>query len=331
MGPVVARIANDPFPDTGCFQPVDIPRPFDVGYTVFGPVVMAFLLWLANHPQAVDVDRVFFLSREGYLLQLVWERIRAAGAMHLPASTYLLSSRRTAMASAQAVRFNPDEILEGSDFAGSVGDLLSSRLGLDLAGDHSLTDRWVNLPEDEKVVRGVLEELHDRIVEHGNKELGGLVDYLEASGLSSSHAPAIVDIGYSATIQKHLQTVLGRGLRGFYMGTLAKAVQIEEAGGSAYGCFVEGHPGWIEPTPFLLHSLLMEAFLTAPSGQTGAGRASQWASGRLVPDRPSDRRRAECPDRTPRRRTRLLRRTTSAHTGGRCSTCPSIPKSPFRW
>ncbi len=287
MGPVVARVANDPYPDTGRFRPVDLPRPFDVGHAVFGPVVMAFLLWLANHPQGADVDRVFFLSREGYLLQLAWERIRAAGATHLPASTYLLSSRRTAMASAQAVRFNPDEIVEGSDFEGTIEDLLSSRLGLELAGDLPFTGTTVRLPRDEEVVRSVLDQVRDRVVDHGGKELAGLVEYLGASGLSSARNPAIVDIGYSATIQKHIQTVAGRGLRGFYMGTLAQASQVREAGGSAFGCFVEDHPGWSEPTPFLLHSLVLEAFLTAPSGQT---ERAEMRDGRVVASFRADHR-----------------------------------------
>ena len=268
MGPTVARVANDPFPENGQFRPVDIPYPTDVGYSVFGPVVLGFLTWLANHPALEAVDHVFFLSREGLLLREAWEKVRAEVARDLPASTYLLTSRRSSMASAQGVRFNPHEILEGSGFEGTAKDLLSSRLGLELESDDPFLDDTISLPEDEGAMLGFLERHQDQIVAHGLDEFDGLSGYLEASGLGTSATPAVVDIGYSATIQKHLQTVLHRGLVGFYMGTVVKARQVEEAGGSAFGCFIENLPEWTGSSPFLVHSLILEAFLTAPHGQT---------------------------------------------------------------
>jgi FMN phosphatase YigB (HAD superfamily) len=268
LGPTVARIANDPFPENGHFSPVDIPSPAEFGYAVFGPVVLAFLAWLANHAQMESIDHLYFLSREGHLLRSMWERIRASGAPELPPSTYLLTSRRSSMATAQAVRFDVDELLEGSGFEGSVGQLLQSRLGLHLAVGAPYRDRLVRLPEDEVVVRAILEDLRDGITAHGTAERAAVTAYLERSGLTSGVSAGIVDIGYSATIQKHLQTVLGRGLTGFYMGTIAKAAQVEAQGGAAYGSFIENHPAWTTPTPFLLHSLILEAFLTAPHGQT---------------------------------------------------------------
>jgi FMN phosphatase YigB (HAD superfamily) len=268
MGPTVARIANDPFPATGRFRPVDIPLPGDVGYAVFGPVMMGFITWIANHPALSDVDHLYFLSREGFLLREAWEKVRIAGATHLPPSTYLYTSRRSSMAAAQGVRFDVESIVEGSGFKGTLSELLSSRLGLSLEPDHPAARVPIELPEDEEMVAELLEQLRDRIGAHGSYELEDLTRYLDVAGLSTSARPAVVDIGYSATIQKHLQTVIGRGLIGFYMGTIAKASQVEGIGGSAFGCFAEGLPGWSTPSTFLRHSLLLEAFLTAPQGQT---------------------------------------------------------------
>jgi FMN phosphatase YigB (HAD superfamily) len=279
MGPTVARIANDPFPDTGHYTPIDLPRPADVGYAVFGPMVMAFLIWIAQRPEIGDVDHLYFLSREGYLLQAAWERMRAAQVGDLPASTYLLTSRRSAMAAAQGVRFEPEDVLEGSDFDGTVGAWLASRLGFALPADSPHADRRIRLPDDEAAGRAILDGLRADVIDHGSAELATVTRYLEESGLRGARGPGIVDIGYSATIQKHLQTVLGRGLTGFYMGTLAKAGQVETSGGSAVGCFVDGHPVWSTPSPFLLTSLVLEAFLTAPQGQTDRTEIHQ---GRVV-------------------------------------------------
>ncbi len=143
LGPVTASLGNSPFLAGRELRPLEIPTASELGYTVFGPVVMGFLAWIAQHPAMRDVDHVYFLSREGYLLRQVWEGIRAAGGGELAPSTYLLTSRRSSMASAQAVRFDADQILEGSGFEGTVGDMLVSRLGLSLPEDNRI---HVNAP-----------------------------------------------------------------------------------------------------------------------------------------------------------------------------------------
>ena len=268
LGPAVALLGNGPYPDTGRYRPVDVPRPTDLGYAVFGPVVMGFLIWLARHPELATVDRLYFLSREGYVLHAAWELLRTESGSSLPPSTYLLTSRRSAMSAAQAVQFDPEAVLEGSDFHGTVHDLLSSRLGFSVGPDSALGRRVVDLPADRDDIREILRSLEGDLVAHARDELRGVTDYLDAVGLTGSANPGLVDIGYSGTIQKHLQTVAGRGLTGFYMGTFAKVGQVQEGGGWAYGCFIDGHPDWQTPSTFLRHSLVLEAFLTAPHGQT---------------------------------------------------------------
>ena len=284
LGPTAATLANDPFLAGRDFEPLAVERPEQLGYTVFGPVAMAFLAWMAQHPALAEVEHLYFLSREGYLLQQLWERLRAGGRPDLPASTYLLVSRRSTMAAAQALAFNPDQILRGFGFDGSVQDLLLGRLGLALPTDHPFADLHVTLPDDDVAAGKVLEDLEEVIVGHGAGELPHMAAYLRHSGVASGRA-AVVDIGYSGTIQRHLQALIGRGLTGFYMGTLAGARAVQDAGGTAYGCFAEDVPKWTLASPFHRYSILLEALLTAPQGQV------EWVE--MVDGRPAPHFRQE--------------------------------------
>jgi FMN phosphatase YigB (HAD superfamily) len=272
LGPVTATLANDPFLAGAVFDPVVVAGADDLGYAAFGPVVMAFLVWMAQHPALADVDHLYFLAREGHLLRQLWERVRATGRPDLPASTYLLTSRRASMAAAQAVSFDADQILQGFGFDGTVREMLASRIGLVLPEGEELADLRLTLPDDDVAARKILNELEDVIVAHGAGELEHMVGYLRQVGLAGPStagpsAAGVVDIGYSATIQKHLQVLVGRGLTGFYMGTLSKANEVTATGGAAYGCFAEDVPKWTPTSPFHRYSILLEAFLTAPQGQ----------------------------------------------------------------
>jgi hypothetical protein len=264
---VTATLANDPFLAGAAFDPIVVAGADDLGYAAFGPVVMTFLAWLAQHPALADVDHLYFLAREGYLLRQLWERLRAEGRPELPGSTYLLASRRAAMAAAQARSFDADQILRGFGFDGTVREMLASRIGLVLPDDHEFADLRLTLPDDDVAARKVVNELEDVIVAHGAGELEHMVGYLRRVGLTGPAAAGVVDIGYSATIQKHLQGLVGHGLTGFYMGTLSKANDVAASGGTAYGCFAEDVPKWTPTSPFHLYSILLEAFLTAPQGQ----------------------------------------------------------------
>jgi len=170
------------------------------------------------------------------------------------------------VAAAQALAFDPDQVLRGFGFDGTVRELLASRLGVNLPADHRFAGVHITLPDDDVQAGKMVRELEDVIVGHGREEPPHLVAYLREAGVDRGSA-AVVDIGYSATIQRHLQAVTGRGLTGFYFGTLAGADAVKAGGGSAYGCFAEGVPRWTVASPFHRHSILLEAFLTAPEPQ----------------------------------------------------------------
>ncbi len=268
LGPAAARLGGDPFPLDGALGVYGVKTAHDLGYCVFGPALFAFTAWLSRRPSLTSIDRLYFLSREGWALAPVYDAVRAAvGESALPPSSYLYVSRRAVLLAGQATRFDPSVVIEGPEFNGTLGGLLKARLGVDLGEEAAAQP--ISLPADAKAATRAIEAQQDRITAQAGPEGAALAAYLAAEGLSARSG--VVDVGYRATIQNGLQKVLGHGLAGFYFGTFpeaaaVEAVQADGTSGSAFGYFGDrvdprGH------TPIVELAILFEAFLTAPHGQ----------------------------------------------------------------
>ncbi|MCJ2131288.1 rhamnan synthesis F family protein [Methylobacterium sp. E-045] len=268
VGPAMLKIAGTPFRDGRAWRSLPLINAEEVGYVIYGPIIYLFMSWLIRHPAARLVDHLFFLSREGYILHKIYEFIlNKFPEKNLPASSYFYTSRRSAIAAAQSKRFDSRQIVSGAGFRGTLHDLLKSRIGLDAPNDYGFADWDVLLPDDEQEVTLAINLIEKEIVAHVSPEAQALAAYASSEGMVASRVSAIVDIGYSATIQKNLQVLLGIPLVGFYMGSFDAAAGVEVNGGVSFGCFCEDIPAWSSTDPVLAHSLLMEAFLTAPHGQ----------------------------------------------------------------
>jgi FMN phosphatase YigB (HAD superfamily) len=274
MGPAANRLATN-----ATVAGVSLPRLVlrdaeEIGFCVLGPIVFAFLCWLVGHPALKSVSSLHFLSREGFLLHRIYQLLcDQYPALALPPGSYLYASRRAALSASQALEFAPRRLLPEVRFEGSMADLLSQRIGLELTQETDLANWSLKLPEDEDKVLSALQLLEDRIVAHASDELAAYRTYLEQTGLTNSLAPAVVDIGYSATIQAGLQIIAERPMTGFYLGTTPKARQVEERAGRAFGYLTENMGSESSVEPVMVYSLLMEAFLIAPHGQLTAFRS----------------------------------------------------------
>jgi GT2 family glycosyltransferase/FMN phosphatase YigB (HAD superfamily)/glycosyltransferase involved in cell wall biosynthesis len=268
LGPAMLRIAGSPFLDLGSLGRRVLGTAFDVGYVVFGPVIYSFLSWLIRHPACRSIEKLFFLAREGWILHRCYEQIRLCfPELELPEGIYLHVSRRSTLMPAQALRFSPEAAISGSGYRGLVADFLVHRLGFQIPASSGISDVEIMLPEDSERVLEWLMELSPAIEQQARQELAGIRCYLTSAGFLGAQNIAVVDIGYSATIQSQLQTILGGSIMGFYFATTERARQVEAQGGQAFGWLVSDAN---LPDPrhgVLQNSLLVEAVMTAPHGQ----------------------------------------------------------------
>ncbi|WP_342110973.1 rhamnan synthesis F family protein [Methylobacterium sp. SI9] len=240
-----------------------------VGSVVFGPLMLLFMSWLIRHEALGRVERLFFLAREGDFLVKVYRLIRERyGLRHMPEGRYFHVSRQVAIGAALGTGFRPDLVIGAGRYVGSIQSLLLNRASFTAPAHLGLDSHNVRLPADAPVVERVMTDLEPEIMAHGADLNARFRAYARQEGLDAGSLHAVVDVGYSATIQKMMQLALGQPLTGFYMTTFDTAQGVAQDGGAAFSCFSAGSENPETSTlPVLAYGLAVEAFLTAPHGQ----------------------------------------------------------------
>jgi len=264
LGPLAARVGGN------AFRP-PLPQPFafenarDFGYCILGPIAFCFMSWLVQRATADGVDRVYFLARGAYFLHRLYEKLRALDPT-LPDSSYLMVSRRAVLPAAFEVSRDPKPILSGAGFRGTFGELLKARLGLAPEGLGDDSGVKLKLPDHRELASKLIEKHAERIGAHCAEVRQNLRAYLGQENFFQSTRAALVDLGYSATIQKAIQESTGSPLVGYYFGTRVAAAEVEAGGGQVAGCFGAESSG--KPSPeFFQYSMLLEALFAGPNGQ----------------------------------------------------------------
>lgn len=106
-------------------------------------------------------------------------------------------------------------------------------------------------------------------------------------GLEANDRAALVDVGYGATIQKHLMKLLDHRIDGLYMMTDKRAQGSGDGPDMiAVGCFIDGAERVGTASPFILHSFILEKMLSADDEQvinySDAGAAHFRAKGDYI-------------------------------------------------
>ncbi|SDO53587.1 Predicted hydrolase, HAD superfamily [Methylobacterium phyllostachyos] len=269
VGHAMLHLCGNPFLGRAKRPYLSLGSTREVGYAVFGPLMLLFMSWLIRHEALARVERLYFLAREGDFLVKIYRLIQERYDLKtLPEGRYFYVSRQMAIGAALAKGFRPDLVTEAGRYVGSLQGLLWNRTSFTAPAHLGLDRHDVRLPNDAAVVRRVMSSLEAEIMAHAADLNERFRAYARQEKLDADGSYGVVDVGYSATIQKMMQVALGRPLTGFYMTTLDTAAAVEKDGGSAFGCFSAGQDDpETSSLPVLAHALAVEAFLTAPHGQ----------------------------------------------------------------
>ena len=253
-----------------------------LGYEVAGPVAYAFARWMAQQANGQGIRRLFFLSRDGYLLEKVFRACTQRWGLEIE-SVYMYSSRRllnmARIERLDEVAFHflltADPFLRVRDFLERIGlsaEALASEVAqAGFAGlDDVLTTRGgvFRTPGLREGMRRVLAGQEAQILGIAEAERRTLRAYFADIGFAPGPV-AIVDLGWQASSIRSLQDMLRLQqpdfrLRGYYFGTWASAASAVEA-----GCRLESfffHLGAPKPRASLLAECveLVEHLFTAP-------------------------------------------------------------------
>ena len=227
-----------------------------LGYRVFGPLITGFCTWLEAHFRADSIEHAWFLMRDGELPKRVYD-ILFAGTGSVPAST-LLSSRRAFVLPLLDV--DPELVVPNLCVGLSTMPAREylERLNVPAAGFapefraagfSSLEEEFDARSDSRKLMNLFCQpRVIEALVARGQYERGTLERYLVQEGVCDSRRIALVDLGWSGTIQKAAHKLLTRNypsteICGYYVGTKRSFGRNEIAGMKHAGYLVErGRP-----------------------------------------------------------------------------------------
>lgn len=266
---------------------------YNVGYYWLGPVLAAFSLQLIRNAQ--DRKRLYFLSRDGWIMKQVYDII-APYFDSAPQSKYLYLSRKsTALA--------PIRSLEGMRekfgivwFETTVGEWIKDRVGIEIEpGDDDLVRRFgfrdglkskINLKNCYKF-QGVLLAISPRVLAKAKKQRGLLFEYLSQEGVARPHGEegdtdeklGFVDIGYHGQTPRNIFQLTGNYNINLYFLVAGKDIfsLVDEFGTRVYGSYGEARRGtkildkkW--KSFFRHHKIFETFFITTEGSVTGYSR-----------------------------------------------------------
>lgn len=209
--------------------------PYNLGYSLVGPLLVSFAQWLLQTTREDGIDRLYFLSREGKLIKQVYD-FWCEGEKNIPLSDYLVVSRRAA---GVAAILKPDDILDIACtfyYPNTIENFLYTRYGLSLSdkrwGEIAQSPGWdcttVVSVRDRKIEHLVplLQTLQAEIYAKAEDERLALLRYLTDKGLDQDDRQAVVDIGYGGSVQSYMNKLLSRKVHGHYLMTDERAEKV---------------------------------------------------------------------------------------------------------
>ena len=231
---------------------------YEFGYTTMGPLMARFVQWLVEKN---DNETLLLLSREGYLLEQMIKSYCDRRQIKLPDMQYFLASRR---ACAVAALENDEDIREllSQKYRGSFSNLLDERFGIALHEG----EQDIQLDYDTKIdeLMDMLQPYKEEILAMGKQEKNAYMNYAKDI-LAKSNDLAVVDVGFSGTIQYFLMKLTGRDIAGHYLALHSN--KPERIGGRADAIYEITDKARIADSKLLNYQLFLESALKAPFGQ----------------------------------------------------------------
>lgn len=205
----------------------------DFGYAAAGPLFVGFTEWLIAQTVAQQLEALYFLARDGLIMQRVYEALAPMSGGVLE-THYLWGSRRALNLAAigkideRALHFLTagNGRLEARHYVDRLGLDWHDHIDAFRAAGFADPRQRVNDDRSEASLRRLFELLAEPVCECARQERSIVVDYLHHSGIVGDRRIGLVDIGWHGSIQRSITDLLDEGgtgprISGFYVGTLA--------------------------------------------------------------------------------------------------------------
>jgi predicted HAD superfamily hydrolase len=277
MGLVVSEIFSDVFYPDFDHESLFPPSAYNIGYGILGPILTSFSSWLLNQAKEKKISTLYFLAREGEIMKTIYD-IWAKDNKNSPFSKYLVVSRRAVSVPTISSMEDIVSIASATYYRNSIENFLKERFGLHLDAKQwkliRLKTNWTPAQSLEvknanvQHIYKLLEFLKDEIFAVAALELPMLNKYLESQNLFHPATCALVDIGYSATIQNYLCRITQKPIHAFYMMANQKALDVKNTYNvEIEGCFMNNTKAPHAEPYIYQHSFDLEKMMSSDSPQ----------------------------------------------------------------
>lgn len=251
MGCVLKETFQNPYALRNTDGKIQIKNNHEMGYCVFGPVILTFFLWLLQQSKSDSVEKLVFMSRDGYFLKEDFEYVCELAGIYRECC-YLGISRQLAMAASIESR---QDLMEYAfmPYSGSITELFEDRFGI--KNIEELPD-W-NLKD-------YLENQLSEIWQYLSETKKNYLQYVKQFGLNDRCA--VIDLGYYGNNQKYLNKLLEKHMTGYYFNANVSKKNPNTEFQNMVGCFQNNDDPVGEKSQILKKQIYLESFLTAPYG-----------------------------------------------------------------
>ena len=200
-----------------------------IGYETFGPLLYSYVKWLQENFKKENYKKVFFLSRDGYIMQKAFELIND---YDIP-NEYMYASRRALIVPTIWMYEKLEDILKNMFLGSRISvNALIKRLGLNPSEKQELLKQnnlelnsILNTSEISKNENflNFYNQVKDEIILNSKQEYENLLKYYNEIDFEGNIA--IVDIGWFGNMQNALSNIiknanLKSNLTGYYVGII---------------------------------------------------------------------------------------------------------------
>lgn len=206
---------------------------YTFGYRAFGILLYGFCRWLKADLKVKGIGKVFFFSRDGYVIKRAFDLMNEDGAIE---SRYFHASRRSLRIPQLWLDPEYDNVINTFPFAKllNVGIFLQN-LGLDASDYAEELERHGLKASDElrkselagnERLRALYEDVKDDVMARSKGECDAFLRYAQQAGFAGK--VAVVDIGWHGSLQLFIKNMaqglsMDLDMEGYYIGLASAA------------------------------------------------------------------------------------------------------------
>ena len=222
--------------DTPIKNPTDslfLKKRYNLGYAGIGPAIFSYILWLQRIATKEQISHLYFLSREGLLLQKAYNILFKDKDGFIKNTYTYNSTRAIRVASLRNETDIANLALQPFITGVTIKELMSYRFGINIkygderilkSGFKSANEKLQNNADYRIKFINICNYFSKEILENAKHERKYFTEYLEKIGLFSETNPGLVDIGWSANSIVFYRQLMQKPLNIFYYCAFQNAV-----------------------------------------------------------------------------------------------------------